>query len=46
MSALYALLERTHAAGTREIQLIAAQDEYVLPGRVFAAEPVTAGPTD
>ncbi|WP_027461518.1 pyridoxal kinase PdxY [Deinococcus murrayi] len=40
MSALYALLERTHHAGTREIQLVAAQDEYVRPSRVFAAERV------
>ena len=40
MSALYAVLERTHAAGTREIQLVAAQDELPFPGRLFAAEPV------
>ncbi len=40
MSALYALLEITHAAGTREIQLVAAQDEYREPGRVFGAEQV------
>ena len=40
MSALYALLERTHAAGTREIQLIAAQDDYARPPQVFAAERV------
>ncbi|KEF33889.1 pyridoxamine kinase [Deinococcus sp. RL] len=40
MSALYALLERTHHAGTREIQLVAAQDEFVRPSRVFAAERV------
>ncbi|MFC3832779.1 MULTISPECIES: pyridoxal kinase PdxY [Deinococcus] len=40
MSALYAVLERTHAAGTREIQLIAAQDQLAAPTRVFAAEPV------
>ncbi len=38
MSALYALLERTHLAGTREIQLIAAQDEYAQPTRIFPAE--------
>ncbi|AWN22311.1 pyridoxal kinase [Deinococcus irradiatisoli] len=37
-SALYALLERTHAAGTREIQLVAAQEEYLRPSRVFTAQ--------
>jgi pyridoxine kinase len=40
MSALYALLARTHAAGTREIQLIAAQDEYARPSQVFGTEQV------
>lgn len=40
MSALYALLELTHRAGTREIQLVAAQDEYARPSRVFPAERV------
>lgn len=40
MSALYAVLERTHAAGTREIQLIATQDEFAQPRRVFPAEKV------
>ena len=40
MSALYALLELTHAAGTREIQLVAAQDEYKQPTRVFESEQV------
>ncbi|MFC4452468.1 pyridoxal kinase PdxY [Deinococcus sonorensis] len=40
MSALYALLERTHHAGTREIQLIAAQDEYREPSHLFPAERV------
>ncbi|WP_424950522.1 pyridoxal kinase PdxY [Deinococcus sp.] len=39
-SALYALLERTHLAGTREIQLVAAQDEYAQPTRTFGAERV------
>ena len=37
VSALYRLLELTHEAGTREIQLISAQDEYVKPSRIFAA---------
>ena len=40
MSALHALLTLTHRAGTREIQLIAAQDEYRQPTRVFEAERV------
>ncbi|MFC6618537.1 pyridoxal kinase PdxY [Deinococcus radiophilus] len=40
MSALYALLERTHQAGTREIQLVAAQDELARPSRVFEAQAV------
>lgn len=41
VSALYRLLEITHAAGTREIQLIAAQDEYVQPTRIFESHSVT-----
>lgn len=40
MSALYALLDLTHRNGTREIQLVAAQDEYARPSRVFEAERV------
>ncbi|GBF07269.1 pyridoxamine kinase [Deinococcus aerius] len=40
MSALYALLDLTHRMGTREIQLVAAQDEYARPGQVFGAERV------
>jgi pyridoxine kinase len=40
MSALYALLDLTHRAGSREIQLVAAQDEYARPGRVYGAERV------
>jgi pyridoxine kinase len=36
-SALYNLLELTHSMGTREIQLIAAQNEFVLPSRTFEA---------
>ncbi|ADV68818.1 pyridoxal kinase PdxY [Deinococcus maricopensis] len=39
-SALYALLDRTHTAGTREIQLISAQDEYLQPRQVFPATQV------
>jgi pyridoxine kinase len=37
VSALFRLLEITHEAGTREIQLIAAQDEFVKPSKVFEA---------
>nr|RIY04119.1 pyridoxal kinase PdxY [Deinococcus sp. RM] len=40
MSALYALLQRTHVAGTREIQLVAAQDEFLKPARLFEAQQV------
>lgn len=40
MSALYALLDITHRAGSREIQLVAAQDEYAAPTRVFEARKV------
>ncbi|GAA0510305.1 pyridoxal kinase PdxY [Deinococcus depolymerans] len=40
MSALFGLLSRTHAAGTREIQLVAAQDEFVKPARLFEAQQV------
>lgn len=36
-SALYNLLEITHKLNTREIQLIAAQDEFVLPSKGFEA---------
>ncbi|WP_081909060.1 pyridoxal kinase PdxY [Deinococcus sp. YIM 77859] len=40
MSALFALLDLTHRMGTREIQLVAAQDEYARPSHVFEAERV------
>ncbi|KIQ55411.1 pyridoxal kinase PdxY [Meiothermus taiwanensis] len=40
VSAMYNLLLLTHQMNTREIQLIAAQDEYVRPSRRFAAERV------
>ncbi|RIH81892.1 Pyridoxamine kinase [Calidithermus terrae] len=40
VSALYNLLELTHERGTREIQLVAAQEEYVNPSRRFVAERV------
>jgi pyridoxine kinase len=37
-AANFAVLEPTQIAGTRELQLIAAQDELVAPKRHFAAE--------
>jgi pyridoxine kinase len=40
VSSLYGLLERTHLAGTREIQLVAAQDEFVRPTHTFEARRV------
>jgi pyridoxine kinase len=40
VSALYKLLEVTQIAGTREIQLIAVQDEFVQPTHVFVAQRV------
>ncbi len=40
VSALYNLLELTHQMGTREIQLVAAQEEYANPSKRFGAEKV------
>jgi pyridoxine kinase len=40
VSSVYGLLKRTADAGSREILLVAAQDEFVAPSRAFAAEPV------
>ena len=37
VSALFKLLEVTQVAGTREIQLISVQDEFVRPTHVFAS---------
>ena len=39
-SAIFAVIAATQAAGTRELQLIAAQDQLVVPARTFAVEPV------
>lgn len=39
-SAVWALLARTEAAGSREILLVAAQDELVSPSRAFGVEEV------
>ena len=40
-SSIFGVLARTAEAGTREIQLIAAQDELVTPSRVFDVEDVS-----
>ena len=37
-SSIYGLLRRTAEAGSREIQTVAAQEEFVTPSRVFRAE--------
>ena len=37
-SAIYAVLEQTHAMGERELQLVSAQDRLVAPPRQFKAE--------
>ncbi|MTW17257.1 pyridoxal kinase PdxY [Rhodoplanes serenus] len=39
-SSIFGVLQRTVAAGSREILTVAAQDEFVSPSRVFAAEAV------
>ena len=39
-SSVHAIVTATEAAGSRELALIAAQDELVRPSRLFAAEPV------
>jgi pyridoxine kinase len=39
-SSIYGLLRRTAEAGSREILLVEAQDEFVKPSRIFEAEPV------
>ena len=39
-SSVHAIVTATEAAGSRELNLIAAQDELVRPSRLFAAEPV------
>ncbi|EME68705.1 pyridoxal/pyridoxine/pyridoxamine kinase [Paramagnetospirillum caucaseum] len=40
VSSLYGVLERTRSAGGRELALVAAQDEIVLPTRFFPPLPV------
>lgn len=39
-SSIYGLLKRTKEAGSREILTVAAQDEFVTPSQLFAAEAV------
>lgn len=41
-SAIYGVLAKTAQAGSREIQLVAAQDEIVRPTRVFTAAAIDA----
>ncbi len=41
-SALFGVLAKTAEAGARELALVAAQDEFVSPSRVFAAEALTS----
>ena len=39
-SSIFGLLRQTAEAGSREIQLVEAQEEFVEPSRMFRAEPV------
>ncbi len=39
-ASVYGLLKRTKEAGSREILMVAAQDEFVTPSHQFAPEPV------
>ena len=39
-AAIFGLLQATADAGSRELALVAAQDEFVRPSRVFAPEPL------
>jgi pyridoxine kinase len=39
-SSIFGLMQRTKAAGSREILLIAAQDEFVSPSQTFKAEKI------
>ena len=38
-SSIHAIVARHSAAGSRELALIAAQDELIRPSQLFAAEP-------
>jgi pyridoxine kinase len=39
-SSVFGLLKKTHETGGREIALIAAQDEFVSPSRIFQPEKI------
>ncbi|MGU3495765.1 pyridoxal kinase PdxY [Xanthobacteraceae bacterium A53D] len=39
-SSIYGLMSRTHAAGSRELLLVDAQEEFVRPSHVFTAEAI------
>ena len=39
-SSVYGLLRRTEEAGSREILTVAAQEEFVTPSRLFAADEI------
>jgi pyridoxine kinase len=39
-SAVYGLVAATAASGSRELALVAAQDEIVSPSRLFAPQPI------
>lgn len=39
-SSIFGLLQKTAESGAREILLVAAQDEFINPSRLFKAEPV------
>jgi len=39
-SSVFGLLRRTAEAGAREIQTVAAQEEFVNPTRIFPSEPI------
>ena len=38
VAAMYALVDATHRAGSRELELVAAQDQLVAPARCFTAQ--------
>jgi pyridoxine kinase len=38
VAAMYALVDATHRAGSRELELVAAQDQLIAPARSFAAQ--------
>jgi pyridoxine kinase len=40
-SSIFGLLKRTQEAGARELLLVAAQEEFVRPSRIFRAEAIT-----